>query len=121
MPKSGSKARKDARHRRLRRRVAGVETRPRLAVFRSFRHIYAQVIAASVGITVAAASSLDAEVRGQRDGKPKRDVSSLVGALVARRTSEKGITQVVFDRGGCKYHGRVRSLAEAAREGGLTF
>jgi large subunit ribosomal protein L18 len=98
-----------------------VAERPRLAVFRSLRHVYAQVIDDSRGVTLVAASSLDAEVREQREGKPKSDISSLVGEIVARRAVENGITTVVFDRGGVRYHGRVQALANGARRGGLTF
>lgn len=107
------------RHRRLRARVRGTSERPRLAVFRSLRHIYAQVIDDTTGVTVAAASSQDGEVRKERDGKPKTEVSKLVGALVAQRALARGVSKVVFDRGGYKYHGRARTLADAAREGGL--
>ena len=116
-----SRAQRAARHRRVRRRVSGTVQRPRLAVFRSLNHVYVQVIDDVHGVTLAAASSLDREIRDERDGKPKRDVASLVGALVARRAAEKGVSTVVFDRGGFKYHGRVHALASAAREGGLKF
>lgn len=112
-------AQRRVRHKRLRSRVRGTSERPRLAVFRSLRHIYAQVIDDTAGVTVAAASSQDGEVRKERDGKPKTEVSKLVGALVARRALERGVSKVVFDRGGYKYHGRARTLADAAREGGL--
>ena len=88
-------------------------------MFRSLRHIYAQVIDDTTGVTVAAASSQDGEVRKERDGKPKTEVSKLVGTLVAQRALARGVSKVVFDRGGYKYHGRARRLAEAAREGGL--
>ena len=110
-----------ARHRRVRRKVKGVAERPRMAVFRSHKHIYVQVIDDGQGVTLATASSLDTEVREQRNGKPKSEVSGLVGTLIARRAVEKGIKTVVFDRGGYKYHGRVKAIADAAREGGLTF
>jgi len=83
--------------------------------------VYAQVIDDGKGVTVAAASSLESEVRRQLASKPKTEVSKLVGALVARRAAEKGVTTVVFDRGGYKYHGRVQALADAAREEGLAF
>ena len=112
-------AQRRVRHRRLRGRVRGTSERPRLAVFRSLRHIYAQVIDDTTGVTVAAASSQDGEVRKERDGKPKTEVSKLVGTLVAQRALARGVSRVVFDRGGYKYHGRARRLAEAAREGGL--
>ena len=110
-----------SRHRRVRRRVAGTAERPRLAVFRSLRNIYAQVIDDTRGVTLAAAGSDDAGLRAESAGLGKTEVSSKVGALVAKRAAELGVREVVFDRGGYKYHGRVRALAEAAREGGLTF
>ena len=116
-----NRAMRDARHRRVRRKVRGVAERPRLAVFRSMNHIYAQVIDDSKGITLVSASSLESEVREQRNGKPKTEVSRLVGSLVASRAVEKGVSTVVFDRGGYKYHGRVKGLADAARKGGLLF
>lgn len=109
------------RHRRVRAKVSGTGLRPRLCVFRSLEHIYAQVIDDQRGHTLAAASTLDPEVRGQQDGKAKKDQASQVGALVARRALDLGIKQVVFDRGGYQYHGRVKALAEAAREVGLGF
>ena len=122
MPKEGtSRVRRYARHRRIRRRLRGVAERPRLAVFRSLRHTYAQVIDDSAGVTLASASTLEQEVKSQTDSKPKVDVSRMVGELVAKRSVEKGVTRVVFDRGGYKYHGRVKALADAAREGGLEF
>ena len=109
------------RHRRLRKKMSGTPERPRLAVFRSNHHIYAQVIDDSKGIPVVFESSLESEVREQRGGKPKTEVSKLVGALVASRAVKKGVSTVVFDRGGYKYHGRVKGLADAARKGGLVF
>ena len=115
------KARRAARHLRVRRRVKGIPQRQRLAVFRSLNQVYAQVIDDSEGITLAAASSLEGEVRSQRDGKSKSEVSKLVGALIAQRAIKKGVTTVVFDRGGGKYHGRIKAVADAAREGGLIF
>ena len=90
-------------------------------MFRSLKHVYAQVIDDSQSGTLAAASSLEEQVRSQRDGKPKTDVSRLVGGLIAQRAVSKGVKAVVFDRGGYKYHGRVKALADAAREGGLAF
>jgi len=84
-------------------------------------HIYAQVIDDSRGHTLAIASSLEPEIRGRADGKKKVEVAEVVGTLVAQRALSKGIKQVVFDRGGCKYHGRVKALAEAARKAGLDF
>ncbi len=109
------------RHRRIRKRVVGSVDRPRLNVFRSLRHIYAQVIDDEAGNTLVSASTLDADLRGRIEGLSKGEQARLVGELVARRALEKGIREVVFDRGGYSYHGRVRSVAEAARSEGLTF
>ena len=110
-----------ARHTRVRRNLSGTAERPRLAVFRSLNHIYAQVIDDVEGVTLASAGSAESDVRSQSDGRRKADVSELVGALIAQRASEKGVESVVFDRGGYKYHGRVKALADAARKGGLSF
>ena len=109
------------RHRRVRTKVSGVPQRPRLAVFRSLSHIYAQVIDDTSGRTLAAASDLQADLRTQCDDKRKTEVAELVGKAIASKAAEKGINVVVFDRGGSKYHGRVKALAEAARKGGLSF
>jgi len=109
------------RHRRVRRKVRGIAQRPRLAVFRSLSHIYAQVIDDSSGHTLVAASDLEADLRSRCDGKRKTEVAGLVGETIARKAAEKRIKAVVFDRGGSKYHGRVKALAEAARKGGLSF
>ena len=106
------------RHARVRKKVRGSPERPRLCVFRSLRHIYAQVIDDSTGHTLVACSSLEA---GEATPSPKLTASQSVGKLVAERALEKGITQVVFDRGGYKFHGRIKALAEASREGGLKF
>ena len=107
------------RHRRVRQRVRGVTERPRLAVYRSLNHIYAQVIDDSRGATVAAASTLEAPLRAASGRKVER--AAQVGELLAKRAGEAGVKSVVFDRGGFRYHGRVRALAEAARKGGLVF
>ena len=107
------------RHKRVRRKLSGNAERPRLAVFRSLRHVYAQVIDDSQGRTLTAASSVESEVRSQAAGKSKAEVSRIVGALVARRAKGAGIDKVVFDRGGYKYHGRVKALADSARQEGL--
>ena len=115
------RSRRLIRHLRVRRRVTGTPQRPRLAVFRTLNHVYAQIIDDTEGNTLVAASSLEGRVREQRDGKPKAEVSKLVGALLAQRAEQKRITAVVFDRGGYKYHGRVKALAEGAHEGGLVF
>jgi large subunit ribosomal protein L18 len=112
---------RDRRHARVRRRVHGTAERPRLNVFRSLSHIYAQVIDDDQGLTLVAASTLDNEIRGQTESANKTEQAKLVGALVAERAIAKGIKQVVFDRGGYPYHGRVRALAEASRAGGLDF
>jgi large subunit ribosomal protein L18 len=132
------------RHERVRERVVGTPQRPRLCVFRSLKHIYAQIIDDKAGRTLVAASDLEADFRLHMDGKKtarpkskkgaaqqettpptqgkaKKDVAGLVGGLVAERALEKGIKMVVFDRGGYRFHGRVKALAEAAREAGLQF
>ena len=112
---------RDRIHRRIRKRMTGTPERPRLAVFRSQSHIYAQVIDDEAGRTLCAASSLDKELRA--DGKRGANVASAkkVGQLIASRAKEKGIEAVVFDRGGFQYHGRIKALADAARESGLKF
>ncbi len=110
---------RDRRHRRVRATVIGTGERPRLNVFRSLNHMYAQVIDDSTGHTLAAAGTLDKGLRGQ-DGNKTADAKA-VGALVAERAIAAGVKQVVFDRGGYQYHGRVKALAEAAREAGLDF
>ena len=109
------------RHVRLRRKTSGTPERPRLSVFRSNTHIYAQIIDDVAGRTLGAASSLEAQRRDGDSKRAKSEDSRLVGVEIARLARERGITKVVFDRGGYKYHGRVKALAEAAREGGLIF
>jgi len=139
------------RHERVRERVVGTPQRPRLCVFRSLKHIYAQIIDDQAGRTLVAASDLETDIRAPTDGKKparskkdirpetaqgkakkdirpetaegkaKKDVAGLVGGLLARRALERGIKMVVFDRGGYRFHGRVKALAEAARETGLEF
>ncbi|MEM9691791.1 MAG: 50S ribosomal protein L18 [Myxococcota bacterium] len=106
---------------RIRNRITGTPQRPRLSIFRSASHIYAQVIDDEAGRTLADASSHSKELKGQLDGKDKTEVAKAVGALVAQRCKAKDITKVVFDRGGFLYHGRVQALADAAREAGLEF
>ena len=103
------------------RKVRGIADRPRLAVFRSLQHIYAQAIDDATGVTVVSASSVDKEVRKTLANGGNTSAAKTVGEVIARRLKEKGISQVVFDRGGCLYHGRVKALAEAARENGLKF
>ena len=109
------------RQARIRARLAGTTGRPRLCVFRSLNHVYAQVIDDSRGHTMVAASTLDAELKEELAGKVKTGKAELVGSLVARRALDKGIKEVVFDRGGYQYHGRVKAVAEAARQQGLKF
>ncbi len=109
------------RHKRLRQKVSGTAERPRLNVFRSLRHIYAQVIDDEQGHTLLSVSTLDPEVKGQIDGLNKTSQARVVGKVLAERALAQGMSQVIFDRGGYKYHGRVRALAEGAREGGLNF
>ena len=109
------------RHHRQRRDINGTTERPRLNVYRSTVHIYAQVIDDSNGNTLASASTLDAEVKAQLEGKSKTEAAKLVGIAVGKRALEKGVKKVVFDRGGYLYTGRVKSLADGAREAGLDF
>ncbi len=107
------------RHERIRLSLAGTPERPRLAVFRSLNHIYAQVIDDTSGRTLAAASTLERELKGSRSTKTEE--AAIVGRLVAERAKSAGVERVVFDRAGFRYHGRIRSLADAAREAGLDF
>jgi len=109
------------RHKRIRLDLRGTAERPRLNVFRSLQHIYAQVIDDNLGHTLASASTLDPALKGQLDGLTKSQQATRVGHLVAERALAQGVKQVVFDRGGYPYHGRVKALAEGARAGGLEF
>ncbi len=109
------------RHRRVRSRISGTAERPRLNVFRSLNHIYAQLIDDERGVTLVSASTLDPEIRDQLKGLTKTEQAKKVGELVAKRALAAGITQVVFDRGGYPYHGRVKALAESSRAAGLVF
>jgi large subunit ribosomal protein L18 len=109
------------RHRRVRTKLGRTQGRPRLNVYRSLQHIYAQIIDDLSGRTLAAASTADAELRKTVAGMRKTEQAQVVGAAVAERAKAKGIAQVVFDRGGYKYHGRVKALADAARAAGLEF
>jgi large subunit ribosomal protein L18 len=109
------------RHLRVRKKLAGTTERPRLVVFRSAKHIYAQIIDDSIGHTLVAACDLEVELRASRNGKKKTEMAGLVGQAIAGRAKAKGIGTVVFDRGGFQYHGRVKALAEAARKVGLSF
>jgi large subunit ribosomal protein L18 len=115
-----NKARK-RRHFRVRRKVEGTTARPRLNVFRSTKHIYAQLIDDVTGITLASASTVDPELKGSVEHGGNVDAAKKVGELVAKRALEKGVKEVVFDRGGYLYHGRIQALADAAREAGLDF
>jgi large subunit ribosomal protein L18 len=121
MSKSSTSEARIKRHYRVRQKVSGTAEKPRLCVFRSLNHIYAQVIDDLRGHTLVTASTLDAEIAGESKGKKKTGQAEMVGTLLAKRAVEKGISQVSFDRGGFKYHGRVKALAEAARKGGLKF
>jgi large subunit ribosomal protein L18 len=109
------------RKRRIRKNIAGTGDRPRLTVFRSARHIYAQVVDDTRGHTLASASSLDKAVAGDQTAKSKIDKAILVGKLVGQRAKENGISKIVFDRNGFLYHGRVKAVSEGAREAGLVF
>lgn len=112
---------KQRRHRRIRGKVFGSTQRPRLAVFRSHQHIYAQVIDDTSHQTLVAASTIESDVKSRLTSGGTCDASKEVGKLIATRAQEKGVKQVVFDRGGNLYHGRIKALAEAAREAGLSF
>ncbi|MCX7762715.1 MAG: 50S ribosomal protein L18 [Candidatus Kryptonium sp.] len=116
------KLRREKIRKRVRARIFGTPERPRLSVYRSLKHIYAQIIDDTKGHTLVAMSSLSKEIADQvKNAKTKTEVSKIVGLALAKKALEKGITKVVFDRNGYKYHGRVKALAEAAREGGLVF
>ena len=121
MAKAGTKLVRKQRHARVRNKVSGTIMRPRLSVFRSLKYIYAQIIDDSVGNTLVSASNLDAGIKDGLKGKTKIGSAEAVGSVIAQRALDKGIKQVVFDRGGYKYHGRVKALAEAARKSGLEF
>ena len=108
-------------HYRIRKHVSGTAERPRLVVFRSNKQIYVQVIDDEQAVTLVAAASNDKELAAQCKGKPGKEAAAIVGKAIAERAIAKGITEISFDRGGYLYHGRVKSLADAAREGGLKF
>ena len=112
---------RENKHRKLRNRFSGTAERPRLAVFRSNNHMYAQIIDDTVGKTLVSASTLDKEVKAECEKTNNVDAAAVVGTVVAKRALEKGITTVVYDRGGFVYEGKVKALAEAAREAGLEF
>ena len=109
------------KHKRIRNRFSGTAQRPRLAVFRSNNHMYAQIIDDTVGNTLVAASTLEKEIKAELEKTNNVDAAAYVGTVIAKRALEKGITTVVYDRGGYIYHGKVAALAEAAREAGLVF
>jgi large subunit ribosomal protein L18 len=109
------------RHRSLRKKVTGTSDRPRLCVFRSARHIYAQVVDDTRRVTIVASSSLDKEMKDHAGYPGNVEAAKKVGEIISKRAQEKGIKQVVFDRGGYLYHGRVKALADGAREAGLDF
>ena len=121
LKKADKNANRLQRHIRVRRKITGTTQRPRLCVFRSSNNIYAQIIDDANRVTLTAASSLDAEVKGAVNHGGNKEAAKMVGEMIAKRAIEKGITEVVFDRGGYLYHGRVQVLAEAAREAGLKF
>jgi large subunit ribosomal protein L18 len=120
-PEVNRRKARDRRHVYVRKHVNGTSERPRLNVYRSLNHVYAQVIDDNLGMTLASSSTIDREVREQVVGLPKTEQAKIVGKTIAERALTKGITKVVFDRGGYRYHGRVKALAEAAREAGLEF
>jgi large subunit ribosomal protein L18 len=109
------------RHRRVRKHISGTPERPRLSIFRSLSEVYAQIIDDEAGNTLVSASTIDNELRAKMDGLTKTEQAKLVGLAVAERAKDKGIEKVVFDRGGYRYIGRVKALADGAREGGLQF
>lgn len=119
--KPDRKATRLKRHRRIRRRLWGSTERPRLCIYRSNKHIYAQVVDDSASITIASASTLDLELKEKVSKTWDTDAAKTVGELVAKRAKEKGVESVIFDRGGYIYHGRVAAVAEGAREAGLQF
>ncbi|MCL2461171.1 MAG: 50S ribosomal protein L18 [Defluviitaleaceae bacterium] len=119
--KASRKEIREKRHYRLRRHLSGTVVKPRLAVFRSNKHIYAQVIDDVAGHTLAAASTMEKEISAKLDKTWDVNAAKAVGESVAKRALDKGITQVVFDRGGYIYHGKIQALADAAREAGLQF
>ncbi len=121
MGKGGPRVARYRRHARVRAKIEGTTPRPRLCVFRSLNHIYAQVIDDFKGHTLTSASTLDLEIKDEVAGKAKTAKAELVGSLVAKRALSEGVNQVIFDRGGYKYHGRIKALAEAARQAGLKF
>ena len=121
MSTSNGKARRVVRHNRLRSKISGTSQRPRLAVYRSISHIYAQLIDDVEGNTIASASSLETGIKTQAEESGKIPISKVVGESIGKKAKDKGISEIVFDRGGYKYHGRVKAVADGAREAGLKF
>ena len=121
LKKADKNAKRLQRHKRVRRKVFGTPQRPRLCVFRSSNNIYAQIIDDTNRVTLVAASSLDEAVKGAVNHTGNKEAAKMVGEMVAKKAVEIGITEVVFDRGGYIYHGRIKELAEGAREAGLKF
>jgi len=121
MTKADSRALRLKRHLRIRKQVFGTPDRPRLSVFRSLDHLYVQLIDDVSGHTILSASTLEADVKDSLAAKTKTEQAVIIGSLIGKRALERGISEVVFDRGGYKYHGRVKALAEAARNEGLIF
>ena len=121
LKKADKNAKRLQRHKRVRRKVFGTPQRPRLCVFRSSNNIYAQIIDDTNRVTLVAASSLEEAVKSAVNHTGNKEAAKLVGEMVAKKAVEKGITEVVFDRGGYIYHGRIKELAEGAREAGLKF
>ncbi len=119
--KPNSNKQRQIRHMRVRNKISGTADRPRLSVYRSLNNIYAQIIDDVAQNTIVSASTLDGEIKGKLKGTGNKEAAKAVGELVAKRAIEKGIKVVVFDRGGYIYHGRVKELADAAREAGLEF
>ena len=109
------------KHMRVRNRLSGTAERPRLSVFRSNNHMYAQIIDDTVGNTLAAASTVEKDVKAELEKTNNIEAASYLGKVIAKRALDKGIEEVVFDRGGCLYHGKIQALADAAREAGLKF
>jgi large subunit ribosomal protein L18 len=120
-PKLDKRSARIKRHRRVRKKVFGTTERPRLCVFKSIKHIYAQIIDDENGLTLASASTLSSDVRDKISGGNNAEAAKAVGEVIGKKAVEKDITKVVFDRGGYLYHGKVKALAEAAREAGLNF
>ena len=112
---------REKKHKRLRNRFAGTAERPRLAVFRSNNHMYAQIIDDTVGNTLVSASTLEKEIKAELNKTNDVEAAAYLGKVIAKRAMDKGISEVVFDRGGFLYHGKIEALAEAAREAGLVF